>query len=274
MKLDKRAFAAIDVGYLDNPKISDVLDASSIALIMHVASILYCAQHSTDGEVAIRTMQRKAGGSEVDSQLLIDAGLWHVTGHECDSCPEVPTGKAYVHDFLRHNRSSEAVKGKSAKASAAANVRWGNKPNAMQDAMRNASETQCSEDESAMHREIDREKENLTSEVANAKSRPDVFDLLDKLDRGIESNGLKKPNRTKKNIDAMRLLLDRDGYNAKQVAWIINWASNNEFWRANILSASKLREKFNQLLAQSDRDQTKINGANNNPPAHDNPSNW
>lgn len=89
------------------------------------------------------------------------------------------------------------------------------------------------------------------SEVADAPSRPEIDDLLNFLDEGIEYNGLKKPARTKKNHDAIRLLLDRDGYKQEQVRWIIQWACNDEFWRPNILSASKLREKFPQLMAKA-----------------------
>lgn len=32
---------------------------------------------------------------------------------------------------------------------------------------------------------------------------------------------------------------------------MIRWATGDEFWRANILSMSKLREKFDQLKAKS-----------------------
>lgn len=90
-----------------------------------------------------------------------------------------------------------------------------------------------------------------SSEVANATPRPEVESLLDLLDSQIQSNGLKKPARTKKNQDAIRLLLDRDGHRPDQVAWIIRWAAADEFWHSNILSASKLREKFPQLMAKA-----------------------
>ncbi|GAA2545926.1 hypothetical protein HD598_002135 [Neomicrococcus aestuarii] len=107
---DKRAFAKFDIGYLDNPKMSPVLDVSVSAVLMHAASILYCAQHLTNGLAVSRAMERKIGGTSADTRLLLDAGLWHVAGHDCIACPEVPEGKIYVHDFLEHNRSSEEAK--------------------------------------------------------------------------------------------------------------------------------------------------------------------
>ena len=83
---DKRAFAKFDVGYLDNPKMADVLDSSLHAICMHFASVLHCSQHLTDGLVAPRAMQRKVGGTDADIQILLDAGLWHGPDHDCDAC--------------------------------------------------------------------------------------------------------------------------------------------------------------------------------------------
>lgn len=88
---------------------------------------------------------------------------------------------------------------------------------------------------------------DLSSEVAVATIRPDVERLLDLLDEEIARNGGKKPTRSKKNIDAARLLLDRDGRTVEQVEAAIRWCQADEFWRSNILSMSKLREKYDQL---------------------------
>jgi hypothetical protein len=88
-----------------------------------------------------------------------------------------------------------------------------------------------------------------TSPVADAP-RPDVDALLDLLDAEIQTNGNRPPSRTKNNHTAMRLLLDRDGYTYQQVEYVIRWSQAHEFWRTNILSASKLRKQFTQLVAQ------------------------
>lgn len=84
--------------------------------------------------------------------------------------------------------------------------------------------------------------------------REDVDRLLDALDAEIRFNGNRVPSRTKKNRDAMRLLLDRDGWSEEQVAYVIRWSQSHEFWRPNILSASKLRAKFDTLVAQVKED--------------------
>lgn len=89
-----------------------------------------------------------------------------------------------------------------------------------------------------------------SSEIASDPEREDVTALLDLLDREIEANGNRPPKRSKANRDAMRLLLDRDHRTPDQVAYVIRWCQADDFWQANILSASKLREKFDQLVAK------------------------
>ncbi|MGO2520190.1 MAG: hypothetical protein ACTH8F_08710 [Microbacterium sp.] len=98
-----------------------------------------------------------------------------------------------------------------------------------------------------------KEKEELSSAVAVATPRPDVERLLDVLESEVVSNGGKAPARNGKNRDAMRLLLDKDGRSVEQVEAAIRWCQADEFWRANILSASKLREKFDQLRLAAQR---------------------
>ena len=102
----------------------------------------------------------------------------------------------------------------------------------------------------------DRRGETSSSEVADATpdtSRPDVEKILDHLDAQIRTNGLRVPNRTKKNTDAARLMLDRDGLSLDAILALIDFATSDEFWRTNILSASKLREKADTLRAQAAR---------------------
>ncbi|WP_125107982.1 hypothetical protein [Gulosibacter massiliensis] len=94
-----------------------------------------------------------------------------------------------------------------------------------------------------------------TSEIADA-IRPDVKYLLDLLDDEIVANGGKPSGSTKRNQDAMRLLLYRDGKTIEQVEACIRWCQADEFWRSNILSASKLREKYQQLQLQAQRKST------------------
>lgn len=107
-----------------------------------------------------------------------------------------------------------------------------------------------------VEREEEREKKDISSEVATATLRPDVTHLLDLLDKHIVANGSRPPKRNKANTDAARLLLDKDGRTVQQIEAAIIWCQSNEFWRANILSMSKLREKYDQLRLAAQRETT------------------
>lgn len=93
------------------------------------------------------------------------------------------------------------------------------------------------------------------SDSANAEPRPDVDAILDRIDKHCDDHDFKKPNRTKQNISAARLLIDKDEYTVEQVIWIMDWVSQSGFWAPNIRSAAKLREKFDQLKGQAQREQ-------------------
>lgn len=95
-----------------------------------------------------------------------------------------------------------------------------------------------------------------TGSSAVADTRPEVEALLDLLDSELTRNGVTKlPVRSKKNRDAVRLMLDRDGRTVDQVRAAILWCQNDEFWRGNIMSATKLREQYERLQLEAKRQQ-------------------
>ena len=253
---DKRAFAQFDVGYLDNPKIMEVFDASPIAICMHIASVLYCAQHLTDGVVSAGPMQRKAGGSAADTTLLVDADLWHLPGHACEFCPQPAEGKVYVHDYTEHNRTSDGVKRAAEAGKKGAASRWGKKnadrngdPNAdrMPIAYESHSEPQCDSDEIAMARERERKREREEAKASSSEpSRPDVERVIQSFSGLLKANDVKhKPGQSWRT--AARLLIDKDGYTPEQILFVARFATTDEFWQSNILSIPKLRDKFEAL---------------------------
>jgi len=50
--------------------------------------------------------------------------------------------------------------------------------------------------------------------------------------------------------DAFRLLHERDGHSWQEIDAMIDWCQRDSFWRQNILSGDKLREKWDQLAAK------------------------
>lgn len=87
--------------------------------------------------------------------------------------------------------------------------------------------------------------------------RPDVEKLCQHLADRMVGNGCKPPTVTKRWRDAARLLLDADGRTVDQVIRAIDWCQDDEFWRANILSMPKLREKYDQLRQAAARTSTR-----------------
>lgn len=77
--------------------------------------------------------------------------------------------------------------------------------------------------------------------------------ICDHLADRIEGNGSKRPTITKAWRTAARLMLDKDGRSEQQVHGAIDWCQDSEFWRANVLSLPKLREKYETLRLQATR---------------------
>ena len=63
----------------------------------------------------------------------------------------------------------------------------------------------------------------------------------------IKSNGNKVGSVGVRWHQAMERLQRIDGYTPDQIMQVIDWCQQDEFWQGNILSAVKLREKFDQL---------------------------
>lgn len=239
---DKRAYFKLDVGYLTNPKVAEVSTESPTAVLLHIGSIGYAAQHLTDGEVPVPLLLRLTGASKKDAELLYESGLWEHL--------ERP-GHALVHDYLQHQRSAAEVKGASAAGKRAAEARWDADRNADGNADR-MPDAEGDASESAMPREEreEREKESSGGSADADRATPDRLDvkrLCDHLADSIEARGVKRPGIGKGWRDSARLLLDKDGYTEQQIHWLIDRSDRDGFWRKNILSMPTLREKADRL---------------------------
>ncbi len=86
--------------------------------------------------------------------------------------------------------------------------------------------------------------------------RDDVEQVCTHLADRIEENGSKRPAITAAWRDAARLLIDKDGRSPDQILRAIDWCQSSPFWRANVLSMTKLRERYDQLRlkATAERD--------------------
>lgn len=83
--------------------------------------------------------------------------------------------------------------------------------------------------------------------------REDVDRLCAHLADRIQENGSNRPTVGKTWHTAARLLLDVDGRSEAEAHQAIDWCQADEFWRGNILSMPKLRQKYDQLKLQAQR---------------------
>lgn len=72
----------------------------------------------------------------------------------------------------------------------------------------------------------------------------------------IEGNGSKRPSDAQVNgwRREVRLMVDQDGRSLTDIEAAIRWSTQHPFWRSNVLSMRKLREQFDQLRLQAQRD--------------------
>ena len=93
--------------------------------------------------------------------------------------------------------------------------------------------------------------------ITKVKFEPIDMELSRKLLSLIRGN---TPTFKEPNLDNwaenIRLMRERDERTVDQIQWLIEWSQKDNFWAANILSTSKLREKFDQLVSQAKRDKT------------------
>lgn len=88
---------------------------------------------------------------------------------------------------------------------------------------------------------------------SSVAARPDVERVCEHLADRIEANGSKRPNVTDRWRTAARLLIDLDKRTEQQIHAAIEWCQSDDFWRANVLSMPKLRQKYDQLRLAAQR---------------------
>jgi len=85
--------------------------------------------------------------------------------------------------------------------------------------------------------------------------RADVERLCIHLADRVEAHGSLRPEIGKKWRDAARLMLDNDKRTEAQVHKAIDWCQDDGFWRRNVMSMPKLREKYDRLRLQAKEEQ-------------------
>ncbi|MBV7412320.1 helix-turn-helix domain-containing protein [Dermabacteraceae bacterium TAE3-ERU27] len=92
-------------------------------------------------------------------------------------------------------------------------------------------------------------KPSIDTSAAEAADPPrlDVETLCTRLVEHMTANGCRTPTVTARWRDEARRLLDRDGIPLEEALTVLDWSQNDEFWKRNILSLPKFREKYDRL---------------------------
>lgn len=229
----------------DDPRVSRLVDLtdSSEAAVVGALYWLWAAadQHTETGTMpglSLRQIDRKTG-IQGFGEALCDIG-W-LADH--------PEGVRIV-NFEEHN--GESAKRRCADAKRKASVRKESAECPQESGQKTENLGEVAELEKEKEKEKDL-KHIATEKPPKQKPSPSPDDLA--VARTI-LEGVRSivPNHKPPDLDrwaeTIRLMRERDNRSHTEIVEIFQWANRDHFWKANILSPDKLREKFDQLTAQ------------------------
>lgn len=242
--------------------------AKKAAMGVWVLAGSWCADNLTDGFVPADVLPR--WGTKADAAALVAAGLWTVGTRDGER-------GWHFHDWGGFQPSvavKAAMRAKESEAGTRGNhQRWHVTRGIVDENCEYCQSPDAVPDhdpdrvpdpppdgegesggESGSHRPVPRPiPEPVEPDGSTRRDRPEIARICDHLADHIEANTGKRPIVGARWHDAARLLLDRDQRTVDQVIAAIDWCQTDEFWRGNILSLPKLREKYDQLRLHAQR---------------------
>lgn len=281
---DRRIWARITVDFADSPKVVVLSDAAFRAL---VEMILWCRRGETDGVIPRVYADRRWGydsyttrTTDPDTSRSTDPITELRTNHPDRPSLEVNEAGDYVlRDFLEHQDSKEQSDARRARNSANIRRRWERRDTARDttrttapDTTRTTSGNTEKEKEkeevlrtsklspTTLERGCARDDEDTPDPTPINEHRPDVDAVCDAMAASVNRRTGRTPRITAAWRKQARLMIDRDGRTVEDITRIIDWVDGNDFWRANVLSLPKLRQKFDTLRLQAQRPQGRPQG--------------
>lgn len=237
-----------------------IIAAGEKAELLFVRGLAFCATSDSDGYITEGQVERVVGAGMRDAKArartLVQHGLWVAAdgGYQIRSWTK-------IHESAEEKgrvRATDRERKRAERASESDRSPTGHVPDSEQVPSNVTPESlDCSYVSSGTRTEQSKAIQSNALVVADAEpskpERPDVEALCEHLATRIEANGANRPTVTAKWRDACRLMLERDHRTPEQIRAAIDWCQADEFWRANILSMPKLREKYDQLSLQAQR---------------------
>lgn len=234
-------YAALAGGYYDDPA---VIAAGPDAELLYLRLLSWCALHpETDGAVPVEVATSRLGLTAAAARL--DA----LTAHGLVTADATTIT---VTSWVRWNGSWGDITAKSDARKAAARERKARQR--ARAARQDPAEPAPAPDPTPTATDDDSALE-VTIIADDPGDRPDVEAICLHMAESVADRTGRRPRITKKWLDSARLMIDRDGRTPDQIHAAIDWVHNSEFWRANILSIPKLREKWDTLKLQAERRQ-------------------
>ena len=281
---DRRIWARITVDFADSPKVVVLSDAAFRAL---VEMILWCRRGETDGVIPRVYADRRWGydsyttrTTDPDTSRSTDPITELRTNHPDRPSLEVNEAGDYVlRDFLEHQDSKEQSDARRARNSANIRRRW-ERHDSTRDTTRTTDPDTSRTTSGNTEKEKEKEEVLRTSKLSPTtlergcarddevtpeptpinEHRPDVDAVCQHMAASVQRRTGRAPRITAAWRTQARLMIDRDGRSVEEITRIIDWAEGNDFWRANVLSVPKLRQKFDTLRLQSQRPQGRPQG--------------
>ena len=227
----------VDDGFYSSRKVTQIPRAERWPAIgLWTIAGTWSAKELTDGFVPDYQLE-ELGGRESDADKLVHVGLWVRVqgGYEFSNWGEYQPTKAEI----EAQREKEAERKRKWRES--------------RESQRESRGTDAGQD--AGHQRVSGHPDPTrpdptrptSTDVDVSSRRDDVDSLCTLLADLIEGNGSKRPTINKQWRDATRLLIDKDGREYDKAERLLRWCQADEFWRANILSMPKFRDKYDQL---------------------------
>lgn len=237
-------YAALAGGYYDDPA---VIAAGPDAELLYIRLLSWCALHpETDGAVPVEVATSRLGLTAAAARLdaLTTNGLVTADATTITVTSWVRWNGSWGDITAKSDARKAAARERKARQRARAAQQDPAEPDAAPAPAPDPTPT-ATDDDSVLEAVI------VTPEPTNV--RRDVESVCYHMANSVCERTGRRPRITKKWLDSARLMIDRDGRTPDQVHAAIDWVHNSEFWRANILSIPKLREKWDTLKLQAER---------------------
>lgn len=246
-------FARLSLDYADHPKIAGLSDGAFRA---HIELILYSRKYETDGIIKNRVANRvgsrwdtdvlselQNNDDEAPSLILLDSGDYEIHGYA-----DMQETKAEITARRRQNAENGKLGGRPRRRKKTQPVSEPVSDSPTQSGTQKKAETETETETVVKPSSSDVASDESDTGDDDSEAFPDeVIELCEHLAGHIRRNGNRVTTIGKRWHQAMDRLIRIDGYTPDQVRQVIDWSQQNEFWQGNVLSAPKLREKFDAL---------------------------